>query len=69
MDIINKYGGLIMLYLIFQVGIGTYARLLGKDIPKYHDSHIGLKTYIILLIPVIGVFFAVFCVFRLAFKK
>lgn len=57
------------LYLIFQVGLGTWVRLMGTSFSKNDPLYIDRKTYLMLLIPFFGVLYAVFCVIKLALKK
>jgi len=67
MEFVYEYGYLAILYLIFQVLLGTLFRLLGND--PYHDMYISLRTYIIILIPLFGILYSIFCILRLAFRK
>lgn len=69
MKMIDNHLEWIALYLIFQFGLGTFFRLMGSLYGKDDDAYIGRKTYILMLIPLFGVLYSVFCLLRLALKN
>jgi amino acid transporter len=55
--------GYLILYLLFNVGLPTYVRLLDGN-----DGNFTRKDWLITMIPGLGLLYAIFLVFKLAWK-
>lgn len=63
MEFINMYGGLIVLWFLFQVALPTYNKLLCNGNPNINYSN---RRYFLCMVPGLGILFMIYWIIKLA---